>query len=108
MDSNEINIIVTQPRRVAATSLAKRVADERNQPYPGRNGSEIGYNVRLDKAVCKDTKLVFCTVGVLLRMMIATPASDEKDNAVPLLNISHVIIDEVRHSYFPNEIRLKL
>jgi len=95
MDSNEINIIVTQPRRVAATSLAKRVADERNQPYPGKNGSEIGYNVRLDKAVCKDTKLVFCTVGVLLRMMIATPKPDEKDNAVPLLNVSHVIIDEV-------------
>ncbi|KAJ7562990.1 hypothetical protein O6H91_03G091800 [Diphasiastrum complanatum] len=44
------NIICTQPRRIAAISVAERVAAERCEPGPGENGSLIGYQVRLHTA----------------------------------------------------------
>ena len=109
---NDTNIIVTQPRRVAATSLAKRVSQERNMPSPGQPGSEVGYNVRLSKAVTKDTKLVYCTVGVLLRMMINPLESYETVNdgqsAHPLSNISHIILDEVHERDLNTDFTLTL
>ncbi|WP_411846934.1 ATP-dependent RNA helicase HrpA [Roseibacillus persicicus] len=52
----------TQPRRLAATSVAKRVAEElKVQP-----GNEVGYEVRFDKRTTKDTQLKFMTDGILL------------------------------------------
>ncbi|KAJ8421849.1 hypothetical protein Cgig2_014899 [Carnegiea gigantea] len=44
------NIVCTQPRRIAAISVAERVAEERCEPGPGLNGSLVGYQVRLDSA----------------------------------------------------------
>jgi len=100
----EANILVTQPRRVAATSLAMRVSKERNSPPPGKSKSEIGYNVRLAKATSENTKITYCTVGVLLRMLV-NPMEDEDYNdvdnettstsSIRLHSISHVVIDEV-------------
>ncbi|KAL6515211.1 hypothetical protein OROHE_018843 [Orobanche hederae] len=80
------NIICTQPRRIAAISVAERVADERCESSPGSNDSLVGYQVRLDSARNERTKLLFCTTGILLRMI-----SGNKD----LADISHVIVDEV-------------
>ncbi|CAA0838996.1 RNA helicase family protein [Striga hermonthica] len=80
------NIICTQPRRIAAISVAERVADERCESSPGSNNSLVGYQVRLDSARNERTKLLFCTTGILLRMI-----SGNKD----LADISHVIVDEV-------------
>jgi HrpA-like RNA helicase len=93
------NIIVTQPRRVAAISLAKRVCVEIGCPQPGNPLSEVGYNVRLARATSDATKITYCTVGVLLRMLVNPLESYEDDEGddmpVPLSNVSHVIIDEV-------------
>lgn len=61
------NVIVTQPRRIAAISVADRVAAERGESGPGQHGSLVGYHVRLDAAMSRDTKLLFCTTGILLR-----------------------------------------
>ncbi|EXB29033.1 ATP-dependent RNA helicase DHX29 [Morus notabilis] len=80
------NIICTQPRRIAAISVAERVADERCEPSPGSNGSLVGYQVRLDSARNEKTKLLFCTTGILLRKI----AGDKN-----LTGITHVIVDEV-------------
>ncbi|KAL3627873.1 hypothetical protein CASFOL_028288 [Castilleja foliolosa] len=80
------NIICTQPRRIAAVSVAERVADERCESSPGSNDSLVGYQVRLDSARNERTKLLFCTTGILLRMI-----SGNKD----LADISHVVVDEV-------------
>uniref|UniRef100_A0A7N0SWU3 RNA helicase n=1 Tax=Kalanchoe fedtschenkoi TaxID=63787 RepID=A0A7N0SWU3_KALFE len=82
----ECSIICTQPRRIAAISVAERVADERCEPSPGMNGSLVGYQVRLDSARNEKTKLLFCTTGILLRMIAG-------DNS--LNGITHVIVDEV-------------
>ncbi|XP_050211111.1 DExH-box ATP-dependent RNA helicase DExH7, chloroplastic isoform X2 [Mercurialis annua] len=82
----QCNIICTQPRRIAAISVAERVADERCEPSPGSSGSLVGYQVRLDSARNEKTKLLFCTTGILLRKL----AGDKN-----LTGITHVIVDEV-------------
>ena len=109
------NIIVTQPRRVAAMALTKRVAEERNTPPPGRAGSEVYYNVRLSRAVSKATKTVYCTVGVLLRMMINPTEScgdDDEDgevqSSVPLSSVSNCVIDEVHERDLTTDFALTL
>ncbi|XP_034601824.1 DExH-box ATP-dependent RNA helicase DExH7, chloroplastic isoform X2 [Setaria viridis] len=63
------NIICTQPRRIAAISVAERVSDERCESSPGSNDSLVGYQVRLDSARNERTKLLFCTTGILLRKL---------------------------------------
>lgn len=80
------NIVCTQPRRLAAISIAERVAAEQGDEAPGSNGSLIGYQVRLDSAWNSATKLLFCTTGILLRRL-----AGDKD----LKGVSHVIVDEV-------------
>ena len=94
------HILVTQPRRVAATSLARRVAQELNSPPPGSRGSKVGYSVRLDRAVSDSAKIVYCTVGILLRMLVCPNETSDYflENAAadsPLSSLTHVVIDEV-------------
>ncbi|KAL0365014.1 UNVERIFIED_CONTAM: DExH-box ATP-dependent RNA helicase DExH7, chloroplastic [Sesamum angustifolium] len=92
------NIICTQPRRIAAISVAERVADERCESSPGSNDSLVGYQVRLDSARNERTKLLFCTTGILLRMISQTdfdPVIHVTDGNRDLADISHVIVDEV-------------
>lgn len=54
---------ITQPRRVAAISVAQRVSEERR----GRLGDEVGYSVRFDDKTSSRTRIKFMTDGVLLR-----------------------------------------
>eukprot|EP00557_Chaetoceros_sp_GSL56_P000746 CAMPEP_0176497798 /NCGR_PEP_ID=MMETSP0200_2-20121128/11940_1 /TAXON_ID=947934 /ORGANISM="Chaetoceros sp., Strain GSL56" /LENGTH=1245 /DNA_ID=CAMNT_0017895883 /DNA_START=447 /DNA_END=4184 /DNA_ORIENTATION=+ len=83
LDSNpNCNIVVTQPRRISAISIAERVAWERCEQV----GDVVGYNVRLDNAVSDKTQLLFVTPGVLLRKLQSSP---------DLLEFTHVIIDEI-------------
>jgi ATP-dependent RNA helicase TDRD9 len=78
-----VNIIVTQPRRISAQSLAKRVALERKCEI----GSLVGYQIGLDRKVSNtDTRLLYCTTGVFLQKLI---------NEKSLAKWSHIIIDEI-------------
>jgi hypothetical protein len=80
---SEAYIICTQPRRIAAISVAERVAQERLQ----RCGELVGYQIRLKSKYSKqNTRILFCTTGILLRKM------QDKDF---LNKVSHIIIDEV-------------
>jgi len=53
----------TQPRRVAAMSVAKRVAEE----YGCRLGEEVGYAIRFEDCTSPDTVIKYMTDGMLLR-----------------------------------------
>lgn len=53
----------TQPRRVAAMSVAKRVAEEMDSEL----GKLVGYSIRFEDVTCDDTRVKFMTDGVLLR-----------------------------------------
>jgi ATP-dependent RNA helicase DHX8/PRP22 len=57
-------VAITQPRRVAATSVSRRVAEERAVTL---GGNEVGYKVRFDSVAQRATKLTFMTDGVLVR-----------------------------------------
>ena len=79
------NVVCTQPRRIAATSVAKRVAIERGE---GLRDS-VGYHVRFDvKLPVHGGSITYCTTGILLQQLQHMP--DEV-----LSNISHLVIDEV-------------
>ena len=60
---------VTQPRRVAAMTLAERVAKEN----ACRLGDRIGYRVRFDDRTSSNTQLVYVTDGMLLREAMIDP-----------------------------------
>jgi ATP-dependent helicase HrpA len=59
---NERRIGVTQPRRIAATSVAARVASELGCAV----GAEVGYKIRFDSRVGQRTRVEFMTDGILL------------------------------------------
>jgi len=60
-------VAVTQPRRVAAQTLAKRVAQERKA---GNVGELVGYSVRFENCTSNSTKIKYLTDGILLREAI--------------------------------------
>ncbi|CAJ1354280.1 unnamed protein product [Effrenium voratum] len=74
-------ILVMQPRRIAATTLAERIAKERCQPL----GVDVGYQVP-NGGRAEHARLVFCTLGVFRRRLLKDP---------DLTSITHVIFDEV-------------
>ncbi|XP_055325146.1 probable ATP-dependent RNA helicase spindle-E isoform X2 [Sitodiplosis mosellana] len=78
------NIIIAQPRRIAAASNAERVANERNWPV----GTIVGYQIGFDekKNLSNDTRILFCTTGILLEKLIRTKNFG---------NYTHIILDEV-------------
>eukprot|EP01130_Rhizamoeba_saxonica_P002533 TRINITY_DN1231_c0_g1_i1.p1 TRINITY_DN1231_c0_g1~~TRINITY_DN1231_c0_g1_i1.p1 ORF type:complete len:1213 (+),score=370.17 TRINITY_DN1231_c0_g1_i1:438-4076(+) len=59
----------TQPRRVAAMSVAKRVAEE----VGCRVGQEVGYSIRFEDRTSRDTKIKYMTDGMLLRECLIDP-----------------------------------
>ncbi|KAL7269307.1 Salivary acidic proline-rich phosphoprotein 1/2 [Rhizina undulata] len=74
-------IAITQPRRVAAINLARRVAAEMGV----RLGEEVGYTVRFDNNSGEKTKIKFLTDGMLLQEMLHDPL---------LKKYSAVVVDE--------------
>lgn len=79
------NIVCTQPRRIAATSVAQRVATERNEPLR----KTVGHQVRFDsKPPYKPFGINYCTTGVLLEKL-------KQDPDDVLETVSHICIDEV-------------
>jgi len=88
-------IAVTQPRRVAAASLAARVAEELGAPL----GREVGYSVRFD-ACCGDaTRILFTTDDTLLREMSLDPL---------LSRYSVVMVDEAHERSLATDVLLGL
>ena len=75
-------VVVTQPRRVAARSAARRLA----QLTGTEPGDLVGYSVRGDSKVGSDTAVEFVTPGVLVRRLIADP---------DLPGVGAVVLDEV-------------
>ncbi len=86
LDKGEV--VVLQPRRIAARLLAARVAEEMGVPL----GREVGYQVRFEGAVGPATRIRFVTEGILLRRMIDDPA---------LPGVAALVFDEFheRHLY---------
>lgn len=74
-------ILLLQPRRVAARSAALRIAQECGWQV----GREIGYQVRFENRTGPQTRLIVATEGILLRRLQSDPL---------LESVSHVVLDE--------------
>ncbi|OCF41558.1 nuclear DNA helicase II [Kwoniella heveanensis CBS 569] len=87
------NIVCTQPRRLAAMSVAERIADERGQNL----GKEIGYQVRFDvKLPEPNGSVTFCTTGIFLKRMQSALGATADPNAVRRMDeVTHIVVDEV-------------
>lgn len=73
----------TQPRRVAAMSVAKRVAEE----FGCRLGVEVGYTIRFEDCTCTETRIKYMTDGMLLRECLIDPLLNSY--AVIMLDEAH-------------------
>lgn len=88
-------IVVLQPRRLAARLAAARVASERKVAL----GGEVGYEVRFDRKVSAATKIRFVTEGVLIRQLLSDPQ---------LRGVGAVVIDEFHERHLDGDLTLAL
>lgn len=88
-------VIVTQPRRVTARAAARRLAQLDGSVL----GDRVGFTVRGERAVGRDTRVEFVTAGVLLRRMLDDPGLD---------GVDAVIIDEVHERALETDLLIGL
>lgn len=84
-DGHKVNLVCTQPRRVAAVSLAERVAQELGDSGAGVRDGLVGYQIRMEAKTTAATRLTFCTTGILLRKLQTDPLLEQ---------YTHIILDE--------------
>ncbi|MDB6071340.1 MAG: hrpB [Verrucomicrobiales bacterium] len=88
-------IVVLQPRRVAARTVATRVASERG----GKLGAEVGYQIRFDDHTSVGTRICFVTEGILLRWL-----QDDRT----LSKVGAVVFDEFHERNLLSDVALAL
>jgi ATP-dependent helicase HrpB len=86
-------VVILQPRRLAARLLAARVAWERKTLV----GREVGYQIRFENVTSADTRIRFVTEGLLLRQMVQDPK---------LRGVSALIFDEFHERHLYGDITL--
>jgi ATP-dependent RNA helicase DHX29 len=81
-------IYCTEPRRISAISLARRVSEELGERKNdlGTSRSLVGYAIRLESNTTKETRLVYATTGIVMRML---------EGSNDLREITHIVLDEV-------------
>ncbi|MEM9187898.1 MAG: DEAD/DEAH box helicase, partial [Myxococcota bacterium] len=93
LDVFDGEVLVIEPRRLAARLAARRVAEELGEKV----GERVGYRVRDDKKVSSATRLSFVTDGVFMRRLIQDPE---------LRGTSVVIIDEFHERRIQSDLAL--
>ncbi len=88
-------IIVLEPRRLAARLAARRVADERGESP----GATVGYQVRFEDVSSSATRVRYVTEGVLTRRILADPT---------LRGVGAVILDEFHERHLQGDLALAL
>ncbi|KAL8739023.1 MAG: hypothetical protein Q9181_000305 [Wetmoreana brouardii] len=86
-------IAVTQPRRVAATTVATRVAQE----VGCKIGEEVGYSIRFEDLTSEKTQIKFLTDGLLLREALTDPL---------LSRYSVIMVDEAHERSISTDVLL--
>jgi ATP-dependent helicase HrpB len=89
------DVIVLEPRRMAARMAARRVADERGEKV----GETVGYAVRFEEARSAKTRLHFVTEGVLTRRLAGDPT---------LEGVSAIVLDELHERHVHTDVALAL
>ena len=88
-------IVVLEPRRLAARTAARRVAQELGE----RVGETVGYQVRFDEVSSARTRLRYVTEGILTRRLLGDP---------DLRGVSVVVLDEFHERHLQGDLALAL
>jgi ATP-dependent helicase HrpB len=88
-------VVVLEPRRIAARMAARRVAWERGEEV----GQTVGYQVRFEEAIGPKTRLRFVTEGVLTRRLLSDPG---------LKGVAAVVLDEFHERHLESDLALAL
>jgi ATP-dependent helicase HrpB len=89
------DVVVLEPRRIAARLAARRVAWERGETV----GESVGYQIRFEEAVGPRTRLRFVTEGVLTRRLLSDPL---------LKGVDAVVLDEFHERHLESDLALAL
>ena len=89
------DVLVLEPRRIAARMAARRVAWELGEEL----GQTVGYQVRFERIAGPNTRLHFLTEGVLTRRMLSDP---------DLCGVSAVVLDEFHERHLESDLALAL
>jgi ATP-dependent helicase HrpB len=95
LDSVSGEVVVLEPRRIAARMAARRVAWELGEEV----GQTVGYQVRFEEAVGPKTRLRFVTEGVLTRRLLSDPG---------LKGVAAVVLDEFHERHLESDLALAL
>lgn len=94
-DGSPGQIVVLQPRRIAARAAAARISDERGTKL----GAEVGYQVRHERCASAETRILICTEGVFLRRLQGDPL---------LENVGAIVFDEFHERSIDSDLALAL
>ena len=89
------DVLVLEPRRIAARMAARRVAEERGEKL----GETVGYAVRFEEVRGPRTRLMFVTEGVLTRRLLGDPT---------LRGVAAVVLDEFHERHVHTDVALAL
>jgi ATP-dependent helicase HrpB len=93
--TGDSEVLVLEPRRLAARMAARRVAEERGEKL----GETVGYQVRFEEVASAKTRLRFLTEGVLTRRLLSDPT---------LRNVGVVALDEFHERHLQADLALAL
>jgi ATP-dependent helicase HrpB len=88
-------VLVLEPRRIAARMAARRVASELGEAI----GETVGYQVRFEERTGPNTRLRFMTEGILTRRLISDPT---------LKGVDAVVLDEFHERHLESDLALAL
>lgn len=91
----DAEVLVAEPRRLAARMAAHRVASERQEVL----GERVGYSVRFEEVASARTRVRYATEGIVLRRLLADPT---------LRNVGAVILDEFHERHLATDLLLVL
>ncbi|XP_020228857.1 DExH-box ATP-dependent RNA helicase DExH6 isoform X2 [Cajanus cajan] len=86
-------IVCTQPQRISTTSVSERISSERGETV----GNTVGYKLWFESRGGRQSSIVLCTTGVLLKVLVSTGSHFLKTRSVKddIPCISHIIMDEI-------------
>ncbi|MEM8934342.1 MAG: DEAD/DEAH box helicase, partial [Acidobacteriota bacterium] len=88
-------IVVLEPRRVAARAAARRIAEERRW----RLGEEVGYHIRFDRKASARTRVLVVTEGMLVQRLQADPFLD---------GVAAIVFDELHERNLQGDLSLAM
>src|SRR5260221_11687480 len=95
LSSKHPNLLMLQPRRIAARAAAQRIADENGWEL----GRQVGYQVRFDKHIGPQTRLHVLTEGILTRRLVDDPF---------LEGVGAVVLDEFHERSLHTDLSIAL